>query len=84
MKTVVFCLGFLALAGCATAPPAAPVLTPVPTPCAAAQDLPADPPTTLDLTGLPDGAVAQAYAKNRRLWMGQAAALRSRLEGCSK
>ena len=84
MKTVVFCIALLFLAGCATQPPAAPVLVPTPVPCPAAQDLPEDPPRTLDLTGRSDGQVAQAYAANRRLWIGTATALRARLEACRK
>lgn len=83
MKTVL-CIGLLALTGCATQQPAAPVLVPVPTPCDAAKDLPDDPPTTLDLAGMSDGQVVQTYAANRRLWIGTANALRARLEACSK
>ena len=71
----------LALSGCATPRPQ-PILVPTPLPCEAAQQpLPDEPARTLALDPT-NPAIVQTYASNRRLWMGYADALKTRLVAC--
>jgi hypothetical protein len=87
-RFLLFCLwvamayGMLALAGCAAAPSAGPVLVPTPIPCPAAQDVLVEPSRNLQLDATKPGEAVQAYAANRARWIGYSDALRSRLEAC--
>lgn len=81
---LILCVGVLALSGCTT-PPRTQVVyvpTPVPAPCKAAQSIPAEPPETLELAGLPPVDAARRYAANRASWIGHARELRPLLEAC--
>lgn len=76
----------LGLAGCAAqAPLQLPerVVMQVVRPCpAAVENVPAEPPRTLELDVKSPGATAQQYAANRTQWVGYADALQTRLNAC--
>lgn len=82
-KLILLCATLALLAGCASAPQAVLVPTPIPCPAAAVDKRPVRPgPSLSNLdAGKPD-AVAKAFASSRVQWQGYADALETLLDAC--